>query len=129
VDYRLPDLLDPEYTPTNRRRVPAGELVVEPPDGLDERLRKVCEYGRALWTQLAETRAYLRDTIGGGGSGEDAAPQSEALLRGEAQWQQWSELYARVCSDLAGSSGDSGFGRSEATLIARAHGVELGRQV
>lgn len=126
MDYRLPDLLDPEYSPVNRRRVPADEVVLPPPDTLDERLRKVCEYGRSLWMQLAATRVYLRDTVGGGGSDEDTAPQSEALLRSEAQWQQWSDLYAGVCSELAGSSGDSGFGRSEATLIARAHGVEIG---
>lgn len=127
MDYRLPDLLDPDYSRVNRRRVPADDLVLDPPDDLAERFQKVCEYGRTLWTQLATTRAYLRDVVGGGGSGEDAAPQTEALLRDEAQWHQWSDLYADVCRELAGSSGDSGFGRSEATLIARAHGVEISR--
>jgi hypothetical protein len=127
VDYRLPDLLDPHYRPVNPRRVPAADLVVEEPDTAEERLQKVCDYGRTLWVQLAATRAYLRDTVGGGGAGEDSAALTDALLSGGAHWQQWCELYAQVCSALAGATGDSGFGRSEATLIARAHGVEVTR--
>lgn len=90
---------------------------------IERRFQQACEYGQVLWRELAETRRYLRDQIAGNGDGEATA--SPALLVDDKTWREWATLYAEVCSALAGTSGDSGFGRSEATLIARAHGVEL----
>jgi len=122
VDFRCPDVLDPNFVDLNPRRVPASELLLTPDTTLEERFRKACEYGQALWYQLAQTRRYLRDHVAGS-DGDDAV--SPALLSSTEDWQRWAALYTDVCSVLAGTSGDSGFGHSEATLIARAHGVEL----
>ncbi|HEY3737035.1 MAG TPA: hypothetical protein VGL26_06295 [Jatrophihabitans sp.] len=132
VDFRLPDVLDPDYVDLNPRRVPAEDLVLTPNTTLEERFREACEYGQALWRELAGVRRYLRDRVAGSGAsmGEDdegTLSSEDALLNDTASWQQWGDLYAEICSTLAGTSGDSGFGRSEATLIARSHGVELRR--
>lgn len=133
VDFRLPDVLDPDYVDLNPRRVPAEDVVLTPNTTLDERFRQACSYGQALWHELAEVRRYLRDRVAGSGpsvgdaDGTIAPPEEEALLKDKASWEQWATLYAHVCGTLAGTSGDSGFGRSEATLIARSHGIELAR--
>lgn len=83
-------------------------------------LQRCREYGRALWSQLDQSRHYLMDAVAGG-EGSDAA----SMLRQTREWQAWGELFAAVSSILAGRSGDAGFGRSEATLVARAHGFEI----
>ncbi len=126
VDFRVPDVLDPHYVDVNARRVPAEDLVLTPHATIERRFQQACEYGQVLWRELAETRRYLRDQIAGNGDGEaDASP---ALLGDDQSWREWAVRYADVCSALAGTSGDSGFGRSEATLIARSHGVELNQR-
>ena len=135
VDFRLPDVLDPDYVDVNTRRIPTADLVRTPPSTtVEERFRQACAYGQSLWRELAEVRAYLRDCVAGSGQsvGDGDGPvlavtEMDALLVDDASWEQWAALYSDVCSTLAGTSGDSGFGRSEATLIARSHGVELRR--
>lgn len=111
MDFRLPDVLEPKRD--------------EPPSA--ERYRKACLYGQQLWHELAETRRYLRDAIAGG---EQAGVLDKGPLLAQARhWQDWADRYEHICSVLAGSSGDNGFGRSEATLIARVHGVEIGHGI
>lgn len=82
-------------------------------------LQRCREYARALWSRLDESRHYLMDEVAGGEG------DATAMLRQARQWQVWAELFSAVSSTLAGRSGDAGFGRSEATLIARAHGFEV----
>lgn len=124
MDFRLPDVLEPRLEDHNVRHVPGDDLVLQPP-GVAERYRRACEYGQQLWRELAETRRYLRDAVAGGEQAGSMLGKGP-LLAEDAAWQDWAERYEHVCSALAGTSGDSGFGRSEATLIARAHGVEIG---
>jgi hypothetical protein len=113
MDFTCPDILIPD------------SVTATDPDA-----RKVYDYGRALWFQLAETRRYLRDCVAGGDAGGfDAQPGvsavDRAVLQDDGSWHEWGLLYAQICSTLAGSSGDRGFGRGEAVLIARSHGVTL----
>jgi len=121
VDFPCPDILDPNFGSTSGRRDQAEDGPSVP--SLEDRFRAVCEYGRALWNELAETRRYLRDEV----AGSDGIVQGNhpALLRDQESWQKWAALYEEVCAVLAGTHGDNGFGRSEATLIARTHGVEI----
>jgi|KBSSwiStaDraftv2_1062776.scaffolds.fasta_scaffold01702_12 hypothetical protein len=128
MDYRLPDVLEPRLVDLNQRHVPGDDLVLEPP-GLADRYKAACEYGQLLWAELAETRRYLRDAIAGGDRADSSALDAGPVIAESQAWQQWAERYEHICSALAGRSGDAGFGRSEATLIARSHGVEIGEGI
>jgi hypothetical protein len=110
MDFHCPDILSPDPA-----TIPNDET------------RKVYDYGRALWFELAEARRYLRDCVAGGDISQlDAQEDADRpLLRDDGSWMQWATLYAQICGTLAGTSGDRGFGRGEAVLIARSHGVAL----
>ncbi|HJQ43108.1 MAG TPA: hypothetical protein VJ831_08490 [Jatrophihabitantaceae bacterium] len=74
-----------------------------------------CEYGQKLWLTLDAQRAYLCRV------GEADGPQ----LRNGDEWADWAAQFIAVSDAIAGPHGDSGSGASEATRIAREHGVEL----
>jgi len=115
----MPELLDAALDgPAEWKHADEDELREQLRHTLAE-LQRCREYGRALWSRLDESRHYLMDAVAGGEG------DATALLRQAHQWQAWAELFSAVSSTLAGRSGDAGFGRSEATLIARAHGVEI----
>jgi hypothetical protein len=82
-------------------------------------LQRCREYGRVLWSRLDQSRRYLLDHVAGGEG------DATSMLRHECEWQTWGDLFSVVSSTLAGRAGDAGFGSSEATLIARAHGVQI----
>lgn len=120
VEFLRPDILETDLRPDD-------DLDGVGDDGLRARLEsnqqvlhRVCEYSRTLWGQLDEARHYLLDEVAGGEDG-----RARALLSDDKQWQAWAELFAQVSGALAGATGDSGFGRSEAILVARSHGVDV----
>jgi hypothetical protein len=120
VEFRCPDILDSDPTARVHEREAEQDLH-EALERAQAGLRRTRDYGRTLWTQLDEARRYLLDEVAGG---EDA--RHRAMLTDRSAWRAWVEVFARVSSALAGVTGDSGLGRSEATLVARAHGVEVG---
>ena len=72
------------------------------------------EYGRALWRNLAAVAEYLREDVARGRN-------DQGLLHTEEQWRRWQEIYAEVLSVLAGPTGDSGYGASQAQLEMQNH--------
>jgi hypothetical protein len=119
VEFRHPDILDAEPRPQLNGSDSDDDLRGRV-DLAENSLRQVCAYGRQLWTQLDDARHYLLAEVAGGEDG-----QSRAMLSDERAWQAWVELFAGISSVLVGTSGDSGFGRSEAVLVARAHGFDV----
>lgn len=121
MEFRCPDILDadPVLHPTDAAAMTDLQARLERMEAI---LQNTRDYGRTLWSQLDETRRYLLEEVAGGEDG-----RQRAMLSDPDAWQAWIDLFGRVSSALAGTAGDSGFGRSEATLIARTHGVEVGR--
>ncbi|MGH8962187.1 MAG: hypothetical protein ACRDWT_13530 [Jatrophihabitantaceae bacterium] len=126
MEFRCPDILDSgRGANSGQSGEPAdAQSVQEVREALERtqaELNRTRSYGRTLWIQLDETRRYLLEQVAGG---EDARHRS--MLSSPDAWQSWVDAFAQVSSALAGTAGDGGFGRSEARLVARTHGVELG---
>jgi hypothetical protein len=126
VEFRRPDILEADQRPRYGAdgadgAAPTEEDLLAQLRRTEAALHQACEYGRTLWAQLDEARHYLLNDVAGGEDGQIAG-----LLDDQRNWWVWAELFGRVSSALAGARGDSGFGRSEATLVARAHGAEVG---
>jgi hypothetical protein len=115
----MPELLDPALDGRAESNHADEAQLREQLRHAEAELKRCREYGRALWSRLDESRHYLMQDVAGGEG------DATAMLHQTQQWQVWAELFAAVSSTLAGRSGDAGFGRSEATLIARAHGFEI----
>ena len=125
MEFRCPDILDSDRcTDSVQNAKPAeaqsAQEVREALERTQTQLRRTRDYGRTLWIELEEARRYLLDEVAGGEDGHH-----RAMLTDSGAWQAWVDLFAQLSSALAGAAGDGGFGRSEARLVARAHGVEL----
>jgi hypothetical protein len=118
VEFRCPDILDSDPSDCPADTVHDLRIALEHSQATLHRTR---EYGRALWTQLDEARRYLMEDVAGG---EDS--RQPTMLKDKEAWRSWVDLFARLSAVLAGAHGDQSLGRSEATLVARAHGVEIG---
>lgn len=119
MEFHCPDILAGHPNSRLNEAAPLPDVKAEL-ERAQAMLTSVREYGRTLWSQLDDVRRYLLDEVAGS---EDGA--QPAMLADRAEWRAWVELFAGVSSALAGTTGDTGLGRSEATLVARAHGVEL----
>jgi hypothetical protein len=100
-------LENPEQVLTSRERD------VDAWGRVDEPMRELGQYANQLWEVVQSVREYLYEL-----AGENGKPSP---LRGGHDWEAWAETWARVTSSLAGPSGDSGYGVSEAREIAQRH--------
>lgn len=110
-----PGVLEPEnpdrvLTTSRERDVDAWGRVSEP-------MRELGLYANQLWEVLQSVRDYLYEL-----AGESGKPSP---LHGGHDWEAWAETWARITSALAGPSGDSGYGVSEAREIAQRHDVPV----
>jgi hypothetical protein len=111
----MPSLLaDRADTPSNRD--PATSSEASPVTDRSVGNERVVAYARLLWSELDRVGDYLRDHVGGGGSGPVLA-QTEPILTNDDQWQRWSEIYAQTLTTLAGPAGDQGYGAEQAQLL------------
>lgn len=69
-------------------------------------LDEACGYASALWDTSARMRTYLHEH-----TPDDPAD--------DAAWSAWQDAYAATVSILCGPRGDSGFGASQAQLVAQ----------
>ena len=120
MEFHCPDILAGHSISRLNEAAPLPEVQAEL-ERAQATLRSMREYGRTLWSQLDDVRRYLIEEVAGS---EDGA--RHAMLADRAAWRTWVELFAGVSNALAGTTGDTGLGRSEATLVARAHGIEVG---
>ena len=85
---------------------------------LDAALHESCAYAQQLWNDLAAARKYLYDSLPDEPSESGAAPFGPDDAAG---WERWEAAFAEITTVLCGPHGDSGFGRSSATVLAQHH--------
>ncbi|MEO6886707.1 MAG: hypothetical protein ABI232_10560 [Jatrophihabitantaceae bacterium] len=119
MEFRRPDILEANRESRLDQTKLADEYLRDRLTETQQALDRICDYSRTLWGKLDEARHYLFDDVAGGEDG-----RTRAMLTSDSEWRAWVDLFAGVSSVLAGTTGDSGLGRSEATLVARSHGME-----
>jgi hypothetical protein len=118
----MPQILDPDRLLTRERDdMTAGEHRSRAKQ-FEDALNESCEYAQQLWKRLEQTRDYLVRMLPPDPHDPDYSGPYGAAPTGpddEAGWEAWIDAYSEVTSALAGPHGDSGYGRSEARLVAQ----------
>ena len=121
-DIPAPAILDPDRPRLAGKEEATADDLAAQSALLTSALHEVCDYAQHLWTQVANARRYLMDTLPDPDSDDDhrrllTAPRGPDDQHG---WQEWQTAYASLTATLAGPRPDPSFGRYEAAQAALA---------